>query len=302
MSRYSKVFAGNPMLSESKRFLRRYLGFRRGPVHIAALVIAALMYLLLIGMIFAIPDVPPNVVVIVQLCLYCFILPTMLQGSIAGEREKGTWETLLSAPVSKAQIVFGKFWNGMLVVLLIAVLMLPPLLLWILKQPNYDALASSRINYYGPSVAPQSGLPPNTVYRLILSELTTITFGILLAAWCVFVSSRSKRSFSAQGAIFASLILSLIIWPLFVGIVSDKSIEISRLFLFLHPFVIVEEFLAERSSDYQGFLQPQMLLGGWLPSLAYLVLTVLFLTWAEYTLRFSESEFRFSTRGKRAQN
>jgi ABC-type transport system involved in multi-copper enzyme maturation permease subunit len=292
MKRFSHLFRENPMLSESRRFLRRYLGFRRGPVHVAVLVIAFLLYLLLVGTILSTPDVPADIIVMVQLGLYCLILPSMLQGSIAGEREKGTWETLLSTPVSKAQIVVGKYWNGMLVVFLIAVLMLPLLFFNFVAQPYRQ----SRFGIYGPDAV------HNPLMGIVLSEATAIAFGLLLAAWCVFVSARSKRSFSAQGVIFASLILSLIIWPIFVGIVSAGSIDLSRVFLFLHPFVVIAEFMAGRQNTSETFLQPQMLLGGWLPSIVYIGLALLFLAWAEYTLRFAESDIRFVPKVKRAPN
>src|SRR5207302_725971 len=63
-----------------------------------------------------------------QLVLLLFIGPLVLHSSIAGERERRSWDLLLIAPVTKAQLVVGKLISGLAILGAVFVLMLLPVL------------------------------------------------------------------------------------------------------------------------------------------------------------------------------
>ena len=93
MSFIQDLFTENPMIAETKRFVRRFVGVRRGPQQAVVLVLIVLIYLVLIGLFASYREIEPSEIIYIQPALYCVDLPAMLQGSIAGAREKRTWET-----------------------------------------------------------------------------------------------------------------------------------------------------------------------------------------------------------------
>jgi ABC-type transport system involved in multi-copper enzyme maturation permease subunit len=292
MSVLTDLFVDNPMLMEAKRFMRRFIGIRAGAAHVVILVMVVVAYVLLLGLIATTRDVPPEAIVMIQTGLYCLVMPPMLQGCIAGEREKGTWESLLAAPVSKAQIVVGKYWGAFLAVLALTALMLPPLI-WA-NAGGSQWMNPYEINYYERHTMPAS--------RLFSMELVSVTFGLMLAAWCVLVSARSRRSFSAQGMIFGSLILGLILWPIFIGVLVNDAQGPYAVLNCLHPFFVIDALSASGASEYASAREIAAAGGGSAAIIAYSFLTFAFLIWADRTLRFAESDVRFMPRRKRASN
>ena len=266
----------NPMMVEIKRFLRRFLGPKPGAQQAVFIVIIIVAYVGLLALFASIREIEPETVVYLQLVLYCLLLPAMLQGSIAGEREKRTWETLLATPVTKAQIVVAKYAGAATGVLLIALLMFP---LWLVSAANKVDI-DRYTSYPGQQATPA---------MVVHAEIVALTFGLALAAWCLFVSARSRRTFAAQGMIYGSMVLALIVWPMLISSLGPVDPGIEVLSSPLHPFIIVAAALdvGHRSStlDLWG-----------LTSCLFIGFTVVMLVWAEYTLRFAEMDVRFIPR------
>jgi ABC-type Na+ efflux pump permease subunit len=276
------LFLDNPMMVEIKRFLRRFLGPRPGAQQAVAIALIIIAYVGLLALFASVREIQPETVIYVQLVLYCILLPAMLQGSVAGEREKRTWETLLAAPVTKAQIVVAKYAGAATGVVLIAVLMLP---LWLVSSANkvdFDRYTANASEHPSPAM-------------MVHAEIVALTFGLALAAWCLFVSVRSRRTFSAQGMIYGSMALALIVWPMLVSSMGHVDWAIQILASPMHPFIVVASILdrSERASSVHIW---------GLSTCLFLGFTVVMLVWAEYTLRFAEMDVRFIPRRHRASN
>jgi ABC-type transport system involved in multi-copper enzyme maturation permease subunit len=283
----------NPMLVEAKRFMMRFAGFGRGALNSAVLILAIISYVLLMLLVLSIPSFGAPIVIFIQMVVYCFMLPLMLQGSIAGEREKGTWDTLLASPVTKGQIVIGKFWSAFVAILVVAGLLLLPLL-----YTNYAAAHDPfRTSGYGISDTDQS----LSLWTLFYGEMLALTFGFCLASWCLLVSARSKRAFSAQGLIVGSMLVGLVLWPMLISSIGLESGGMFALTNFLHPFIVGAEFLTPISQD-ETRAAARDLMNGWMTVGLYIVLTAVFLVWTERTLRFVESDVRFMPRGQHASD
>ncbi len=111
MNLYRSLISHNPMKAEIRRFRNRYL--RRGTkggASFAVTVIALSFYVLLLIWI-GTSLREGAVMAISQICLVAVTLgvPIAAYTMIAGERERRSWDLLLVAPITSAQIVVGKF-------------------------------------------------------------------------------------------------------------------------------------------------------------------------------------------------
>src|SRR5438067_2544501 len=101
----------NPMAIEVNRFRRRFLEGGRGKtVNTMILVVAIVAYAALLLVIANMSgDFPPVALIFLQTGVFTLLTPAMMYGSISGERERRSWDLLLVAPITHAQIVVGKF-------------------------------------------------------------------------------------------------------------------------------------------------------------------------------------------------
>lgn len=284
MSWFEDLVTANPMMTETKRFLRRFLG-ARSSTYVLTLVLTAVCYLVLLVLIIAYPGMPPQVLIHIQTGLFCIILPSMLHGAIAGEREKRTWDLLLSAPISKEQIIVGKFMSSVVAIAATFVLLGFPTLITFIQQ-------KSEQGSFGVASSLETSVP-----RIVLAELVSLSFGFVLAAWCMFVSARSKRAFAAQSAIYGSLLCALIVWPALTSIMAPQR-ETFTLMNALHPFISIFSCF---DKPYSG--EPT---GVWIVSIltfiANLGLTFLFLVWSAFALRFVDADASLNPRSNSASN
>ncbi len=212
------LFIENPMLIEFRRGVRRFFGVSKlGAVTGAVLVVSVLLYGLLLLITAANREgMSPVAIIYVQTFLYCFVVPANLHGSIAGEREKRTWEMLMVAPISNIQIIVGKLLGGICTIFLVAILMTPPIIMSF------------------------SGDPESSILKLFKAEMISLGFAMFLAAVSIFISSRSKRAYGAHLLIYSFLVVALIVYPLFVEVARGGGGEDSLSFwLFLHPFYAI---------------------------------------------------------------
>jgi len=216
---FRSLFLENPMLIEFRRGVRRFFGVSKlGAVNGAVLVVSVLLYGLLLLIVAANREgMSPIAIVLFQTFLYCIIVPASLHGAIAGERERRTWEMLMVAPISNLKIIIGKLLGGVCTLFVVVILMLPPIIMSF------------------------AGDPESSFFKLVRAEMISIGFGIFLAAVSIFISSRSKRAYGAHLLIYTYLVVTLIVYPLFVEVAhAGGSAENGRSFwLYLHPFYAV---------------------------------------------------------------
>jgi ABC-type transport system involved in multi-copper enzyme maturation permease subunit len=265
----------NPMRIEIARFRRRYLGFQGSGLSNAILALILLCYTGMVMLVVNLRgDMPPVALVMFQTGLFCFFGPAMLHGAIAGERERRSWDLLLVAPITKAQIVAGKFMGAMAALGIGAVAMGLPIVL--------SAFAYAKTN----------------AYDLLLAELVSLTFCMLVCAWTLFISARVKRPFMALGTSVGTLALALLVVPLLFAALIGGDRFTSESLNFLNPFVALNAIgeRAENTYSAQNAMVP-FAMYGLTHVFVYTALTACFLVYAEKTLNFPENEIKFLPRG-----
>jgi ABC-type transport system involved in multi-copper enzyme maturation permease subunit len=266
---WTELIVENPMLAEVGRFRRRYLSTRGGPINTVVGLLFLLGYgLLTITVLYFRGDIPPSVIIVLQTVFFAFIGPAVMHGAIAGEREKRTWDVLVAAPVSKAQIIAGKFLGGALVLAAITLLMAVPIL----------------IATFGAMGSPFSSVTPGSV---LLAEAISVSFGLAVLAMTLLFSARCRRAFTALGVSLAVLFGGLVVLPTFLGAAMGWA---SQLLLSFHPMVTIVTIETSPNADWLGPFQGLIQVG------LYLFLVVVMLGWAERTMHFADGDTKFMAR------
>lgn len=275
---WDHLVVDNPMLIEITRFRRKWLTFSNGPASAVGVSLAILVYAgLVLWIIRADGLVPPLAVVTFQLAGLVLATPALLHGAIAGERERRSWDFLLVAPLTKAQIVVGKFFGAVAAQAAVMLFCILP-------------IALSALTYHSKGDHPRFDLG-----ILLWGEAISASFSLMVGALCLLFSARSKRGFTALGTSLGVLAVFVVVVPAFVAGV--RSFE-SSVVLFLHPFDVLF-VLMDRTMNTQSSsgLFPSWAYG--FPQVAiYLVMTVVFLLWAIKTLVFAENEVKFMPQKK----
>jgi len=203
----------NPMLVEAKRFGRKFLGVSRGnTLSRGILVLSCFIYLMLVMVTFSNrTSMNSDYIIQFQTGLLCFVVPTITYGAVAGERERRTWDLLIVAPISKLQIIIGKFVSGLIVICSVALLMVP--LIFILAVSNGDRF-----------MAVMSG------------EAASLGFATAFSACGLYVSSLMNRAFAAQAATYAVGLVWLVLWPMLVYLLNGSGDSVGYL-LWSQPFI-----------------------------------------------------------------
>jgi ABC-type transport system involved in multi-copper enzyme maturation permease subunit len=207
------------MLLEAKRFGRRFIGISRGKGQAAYLYLTGAIYLLLVIMAYSYHDAFSSTgVLYFQTGLMCIIVPSVAQNAVAGEKEKRTWDLLVAAPVSRAQIVIGKFISVVLVLFALMLAMLPLVILSFTAETE-------------------------TTAGVAQGELISICFGIAISAMGTFISAVTTRSLTCQSLTYISIFLWLVMYPVLVSAGTNFGIGASagqsRAYYFMHPFYAI---------------------------------------------------------------
>jgi ABC-type transport system involved in multi-copper enzyme maturation permease subunit len=259
------LFLQNPMLIEVKRFWRKFFGVSKtntGNFVVAMIVALAYVLLLVLAVKFRSgPDA--GQFLSIETFLFCLIVPSMVHGAIAGERERRTWDLLAVAPISKAQIVIGKFMSAAISILIIAILLLIPALI----MDNRDLTKRGGSIFAGQVIA--------------------LGYAYMLAGLSMLISSFSKRSFSAQAGIYGLQVFGLIIWPILAAVLTQQSFSPARMdfVMYLHPF-----YAQSRVFQSGVFGTQQSSFSGWSHLIIYLFLAALFLFWAIRRLQLESGQ------------
>ncbi|HWA82683.1 MAG TPA: ABC transporter permease subunit [Fimbriimonadaceae bacterium] len=267
MSRFQDLFVENPMLIEVRRYRRRMLGGGKG-VNIAFLTLGTVCYiglLLVVGS--ADGGVPAIAIVMLQTGVFALGAPAVLNNAIAGEREKRTWDLLLAAPVTKAQIMIGKFAGAMTNLLLGAVLFLLPMFICAVSYRDTDYVA------------------------LIWAEMDSIAFAVLACALTLLFSARCRRAFTALGVSLGMILLGLIVYPTMIEAFGGADSTARDFLMTFHPFYVQEKLMNQRyihdpiAQAPAGQAVFQIVI--------FLCLAAVLLVWTERTLTFSDNEVKF---------
>lgn len=266
MSKWRNLFVENPMLIEVKRYRRRLLGGSKPTgANVAFLTLFGVCYL---GLLMIVGNgngsIPPIAIVLLQTGLFTLAAPTLLNNSIAGERDKRTWDLLMVAPVTKAQVMVGKMAGAMSNLMIGAALFLLPIFIC--------AVSFRETN----------------LFYLLIAELNSLSFAILACAISLFFSARCKRPFTALGMALGVLLLGTIVYPLLIsalGMVNDGDRIVRDMLMIFHPFYAEASLMMSSSEDY--FTAPTLQI------FVFLGLAVVILIWTERTLNYSDNEVRF---------
>jgi sodium transport system permease protein len=124
----------------------------------------------------------------------------------AGEKERGTLETLLVSPASRAEIVYGKFFTVLVVAMITALLNLLSIGGTLLYVAHFVSRGAA-------SVLPGLAISP---LSFLLALLQLVPLSVLFAALCIAVAV-SARSFK-EGQSMLSPISMLVIFPAMVSL------------------------------------------------------------------------------------
>ncbi len=275
-SLWNTLVIDNPMLIEISRFRRRFFSFSgsRG-MNNGVLALAMICYA---GFVMVVVswrgDVPPMTLICAQTVLLALIAPSMLHGAIAGERERRSWDLLLVAPISKAQLVAGKFIGALSAIALgVGLFSIPTLI---------SAATYQKSNFYD----------------LMLAEGVSISFTILVASLTLLLSARVKRSFMALGATIGVLALGLLVLPMLFTTLMGYDRFSTEVVMYLHPVMP----LMHITQEIEGYVDQNpplaMSLFGIPHILFYLAMSAILLGWAERTLSFADNEVKFIQKTK----
>lgn len=277
---YEELFTKNPMMAEVTRFRKRFLSFRGSSVAINGGIGIVLVCYALFAMacVYYRGDIDPLMLIAGFLILMLFAIPLLLHASIAGERERRSWDMLLVAPITHGQIVVGKFMGAFAGLLMAFGLYLIPVAIDALFNPNaqFD--------------------------NFILACITTLAQGASLIALTILISSRVKRPLIALGVSIGVVMMYFIFGPLFIG--SLTSFVGNFLTGIVSPLSVIQRLEMDqyRNLDPDSSVFTVQSLSKYslvLSHLAYqLVMTSALLMWAIKTLVFADNEVKFIPRSK----
>jgi ABC-type transport system involved in multi-copper enzyme maturation permease subunit len=165
----------NPvLLKELRSLLRERRGFLVPMVYAAVLGAAVFLYFLSVSdaKAEALGSAIAGEVAVIQLIVVAIFAPLVGAGAIAGERERGTWLSLLASPVARWRIAAGKAGASALYVLLLLTVSLP--------------IAALSLLYGGTDLAVLAGL-----------YATHAVVGVTLALLGLAISTLFQRTWTA---------------------------------------------------------------------------------------------------------
>lgn len=257
------------MLIEVSR-VRRRLTAVKGPKQVngIALGLVLVCYAIFLALLGYFPgEIPPVALVLVQTVIFTMVAPGLLYTSIAGERERRSWDLLLAAPITKAQIVAGKFIGAMSALAVGAGLFLVPILM-------------TAVTYHRTSL-----------YDVWLAEMVSLSFIALVCSFTILISARVKRALTALGTVIGTLGIFLVALPALIGTAlgSPSSTDMD-FFMFAHPIMALGRIMDSSGYSYQAVSNH---LFGWPHIVLYSIFTLIFLVWTERTLTFAENDVKF---------
>jgi ABC-type transport system involved in multi-copper enzyme maturation permease subunit len=274
------LFTKNPMMAEVTRFRKRFFSIRGSSVAINGGIGIVLVLYALFAMVcvYYRGDIEPMILIGLFVGLMLFAVPLLLHASIAGERERRTWDMLLVAPITHGQIVVGKFMGAFAGLAMGFGLYLIPVLI--------DALFQTEARFI----------------NILLASITVLAQGASLIAMTLLVSSRVKRPLVSLGVSIGIVMVYFFFVPGFVG--SLSSFTGSFITGLVSPFQVLMKLSPMGSYGYDPSTNSFSIqsLDGFSLTLGHLVyqafVTVTLLVWATKTLVFADHEVKFLSNKK----
>lgn len=289
---WRELVTENPMTIEVSRFRRRFLeGGRSRNLNTAVLVLALLAYACLLVVVGNYSeDVAPSVLIFAQTGAFVILAPALMFGAISGEREKRSWDLLMAAPITHAQVIAGKFLAGLAAIGATFVLLLIPTLM---TAYTYE------IRTYLDGVPLSPPILGSTA--LINEEIISLTFGVLLVAGTLLFSARCRRSLMSLSVVIVSLFLVFGAVPLMAFSAAYNALGngFTDLCWFFHPFFAIERIEEIRQTGLVSESYLEVIRPAWFgvpQGLLYLGLAGVFLVWATKTVNFADGDKKFIPR------
>lgn len=264
MSLFAELVSDNPMLVEIARFRRKMLAGRDGGANRAALILLGVFYALIVATVLRFAaDVDPVWIILFKTIFFVLLQPVLAAGAISGERERRTWEILLTTPVSKAQIVAGKFLG-------VAAGLGIYLLAWAVMIVGCQ-IANSKAN----------------IAATFDAEFLSVSLSLMLIAFSLFVSARSRTTFAAMGVCVGIVFVVYGAVPLFVAAgFQETGVQFLRK---AYPFLTLQA-LGDREPVFMYDRAASTVPWGAAATqtIVYLVLAALFLVGANAAVRQME--------------
>lgn len=158
---------------------------------------------------------------IAQVSMAALAIPVMTASSISGEKERQTFDIMLTTCLSPMSIVFGKVFSSVVQIMLYVAASIPIMAL---------AFVLGGLSWW----------------TLFLFLIVIFVFAILAGSIGVFCSSISRKSIVSILLAFVSyfLVCFLTVLPVIITVFSTKGNDVydSVVFLLLNPIVFLEEF------------------------------------------------------------
>jgi hypothetical protein len=236
-SLFRHLVLDNPMSLEATRVWRRFLrsgGDTGKGVNITVLSVLAVIYLWLLLAILRYREEMSMEIFLLELGLLTLVVPGSMYAAVSGERERLTWDALIMTSLSPGQIVVGKLLWRVVLILGIAVLFIPPLLL---SHYATGLLGEGRVLH------PQDG---PSLSELFLAQGVVVAWGLLLAGFSLWVSTKTKRTITTLSIVTMTLLSFLVLIPVIVSLFSSGGhsdwrlsdsplMQLGALMMHLHP-------------------------------------------------------------------
>lgn len=231
---FKHLWSNNPMRAEVQMANARFVGGRNwAPAQVAAGAICGILYLFFLWTVMNNSQhVDFRALLVTMLVIALLILPIVMHGVVAGEKEKRSLEMLLAAPVTSSQIAFAKLMRGAIFFLVVIVAFLIPLIIILAVQASHGEILGAE------SIGHALGL---VLLSLILIALAALANGSISLAVSAMCRSTSAAMLSCVGTHFLLLVFPwVLLGPLMA---EDRGGKIISGILTAHPVGAVLQLL-----------------------------------------------------------
>ncbi len=272
----------NPMMAEVTRFRKRFLSIRGSSVAINGGIGIVLVLYALFAMVcvYYRGDIEPIMLLGLFIILMLLAIPLLLHGSISGERERRSWDMLMVAPITHAQIIVGKFMGAFAGLGMAFGLFMIPVMI--------DAAFHSESQFV----------------NVLLASITVMAQGASLIAMTLLISARVKRPLVALAVSIGVVMIYFVIVPM---VMSSASFLLGQfLTTVMSPFLVLFRLTLNtpaHENDYYMVRNEGQSFDVILVTLCHIgyqtILTICLLMWATKTLVFADHEVKFIPKKKK---
>lgn len=279
---WSFYVAENPMKIEIQRIIRRFFIFNAANQTNAAFfgLILLLFGIMTIWTMNARGTVDPMTILAIYTVLMLLLNPLLFHSTIAGERERRSWDMLLVAPVTHGQIIVGKILASFMLNAGVLILFLVPLMI----------AGITYRNTYWPGLL-----------GIALACLATM---LSSSAMTVLLSARAKRPLVSLGTSLGATMVFYLLLPIFAASIGGMYGTTSQFLFVWHPFtlfsmysLISPRFQMLGSYEYSTIEPGTFYLSAGTAVGFHIFLGLALAIWSIKTLVFADNEVRFIGRG-----